>query len=189
MNQNKLTAQDYIEVILQRKWFLIFIFFAGTITSIGYSHSRPLVYRSSTLILVEPQQIPTAYVNPTVTSTVQERLNTISQQILSRTNLEKIILQLELYNTKWNENSLFSVIRQKINTLIDLSTEKVLIYFNINSSGESLPIEDLVEQMRKDVEINVVGRGNAFSVSYVAKDPVTAMRVPIPLHLFLSKKT
>ena len=52
MNQNTLTPQDYIEIIIQRKWVLIFTILVGTLISITYSYSLPLIYRSSTLIPV-----------------------------------------------------------------------------------------------------------------------------------------
>jgi polysaccharide chain length determinant protein (PEP-CTERM system associated) len=54
-------------------------------------------YQSSTSILVVPQRIPESYVQSTVTSTMEERLQTISQQILSRTRLERIIQSFDLY--------------------------------------------------------------------------------------------
>jgi polysaccharide chain length determinant protein (PEP-CTERM system associated) len=54
-------------------------------------------YRASTMILVESQKVPTDYVKTTVTSSLAERLRTIQQQITNRENLERIILELDLY--------------------------------------------------------------------------------------------
>ena len=54
-------------------------------------------YRADTLILVVPQRVPDAYVKATVTTTVEDRLQSTSQQILSRTRLERLILDLNLY--------------------------------------------------------------------------------------------
>jgi polysaccharide biosynthesis transport protein len=178
MNQNKLAVQDYIEVILRRKWVLIFTFLVGMTISIAYSYSLPLTYRSSTLILVEPQKIPTAYVSPTVTSTIQERLATISQEILSRTNLEKIILQFGLYKQEGNEGSLLlNRLNQKIKALVNLDLEKLLARFDLSKAMESVPLEVSVERMRRNIEVKVMGKGNAFAVSYDAREPVTAMKV------------
>src|SRR5215813_4595293 len=92
-----LTPQDYLEIFWRRKWWLILPFIVGTSITIFYSYSLPPVYRSSTLILVEPQQVPTSYVSSTITYGVQERLNTIKPQILSRTNLERIAKEFALY--------------------------------------------------------------------------------------------
>ena len=57
----------------------------------------PNRYRSQTTILVVPQRVPESYVGSTVTAGVGERLQTISQQILSRTRLEQIIEEFNLY--------------------------------------------------------------------------------------------
>jgi uncharacterized protein involved in exopolysaccharide biosynthesis len=189
MSQNKLKVQDYIEIILQRKWILIFTFLVGMTISVAFSYSIPLTYRSSTLILLEPQKIPTAYVSPTITSTVQERLATISQQILSRTNLETIILQFGLYKQEQNEGPpLLNVLKQKLKAIANLDLEKMLARFNPRKAAESIPIDVLVERMRRDIEVKVMGGGNAFSVSYNAKEPVTAMRVTNTLaSLFIEK--
>ena len=48
-------------------------------------------YRSETLILVVPQRVPENYVKSTVTTKIEDRLHSISQQILSRTRLERVI--------------------------------------------------------------------------------------------------
>ena len=95
--QGSFDVQAYAHLLLARKWWLILALVLGTVCATAYSYRLPPLYRASTVILVEPQRIPTAYVSSTVTSTVQERLSTISQQILSRTNLERIILQFNLY--------------------------------------------------------------------------------------------
>jgi len=88
---------EYLEIFWRRKWWLILPFIVGTSITILYSYSLPPVYRSSTLILVEPQQVPTSYVSSTITYSMQERLNTIKPQILSRTNLERIAREFALY--------------------------------------------------------------------------------------------
>ena len=57
----------------------------------------PPIYVSKSTILVESQQIPQEYVKSTVTGYVEQRLQSITQQILSRANLIKIINQFNLY--------------------------------------------------------------------------------------------
>ena len=60
----------------------------------------PDLYQSQAVILVVPQQIPDRYVRSTVTTPMDERLQAISQQILSRTRLERIIEEFGLYSTE-----------------------------------------------------------------------------------------
>ena len=93
--QKDLKLQDYLEIFWRRKWCLILLFVVGTSLAVVYSYLLPPIYRSSTLILVEAQKIPTSYVSSTLTFTMQERLNTLKQQITSRTNLE-IVWHLHL---------------------------------------------------------------------------------------------
>lgn len=57
----------------------------------------PNVYRSSTLILITPQRVPSAFIHSTVTSGIQDRIHAITQEILSRTRLENIIKEFNLY--------------------------------------------------------------------------------------------
>jgi polysaccharide chain length determinant protein (PEP-CTERM system associated) len=47
--------------------------------------------------MVVPQRVPDAYVKPTVTEGIEDRLPSISEQILSRSRLERIILDFDLY--------------------------------------------------------------------------------------------
>src|SRR5262249_52452634 len=55
------------------------------------------MYSSEVMILVVPQQVARDYVKSTVTASAAERVQTLSQQILSRSRLEKIVTELNLY--------------------------------------------------------------------------------------------
>jgi polysaccharide chain length determinant protein (PEP-CTERM system associated) len=57
----------------------------------------PEVYRSETLIMVIPQRVPDSYVKSTITGTIEDRLPSINDQILSRSRLERIIVDFDLY--------------------------------------------------------------------------------------------
>jgi len=63
----------------------------------GASWLLPVSYKSSTLILVEQPTMPKDYVIPNINDNLQDRLQNITQQILSRTRLLLIIDQLTLY--------------------------------------------------------------------------------------------
>ena len=55
------------------------------------------IYKAEMLIAVVPQRIPESYVPPTISLTLGERLQMISEQILNRTRLERIIQEFDLY--------------------------------------------------------------------------------------------
>ncbi len=70
----------------------------GTAATVLLAQMLPRTYKAEALILVDSQEIPEKYVEPTVTTAMQERLATLSQQILSATRLGKIISSLNLYS-------------------------------------------------------------------------------------------
>ena len=57
--------------------------------------------------------------------------------------------------------------------------QKIIDRFELNKGGLEGTPEDLIEQMRKNIEVKTVGTRNvdAFSLSFQGKDPVTVMNV------------
>ncbi|HWZ43315.1 MAG TPA: Wzz/FepE/Etk N-terminal domain-containing protein [Candidatus Saccharimonadales bacterium] len=91
------TLEDYWAIMRRRRWFLILpLFLTWTMVLVG-SRFIPPKYRSETVIIVEQQRGPEQYVLPNLVTDVQERLQSMTQQILSRTRLEGIIHQFGLY--------------------------------------------------------------------------------------------
>src|SRR6266850_2011209 len=81
----------------RRKW-LALCAFAG-VFSVGAALTAflPNVYQAAATILVVGQQVPADFVKTTVTGALDTRLQTISQQILSRARLEELINRFGLY--------------------------------------------------------------------------------------------
>jgi protein tyrosine kinase modulator len=88
---------DYLEVFLRRLWYFVIPFAAVIIGAGIYAFVVPKEYRASTLILVTPQKVPEDFVRPTVTSRIEDRLQSIGQEIMSRTRLEQVINEFNLY--------------------------------------------------------------------------------------------
>jgi polysaccharide chain length determinant protein (PEP-CTERM system associated) len=65
--------------------------------AILYSLRLPDQYRSESLILVIPQRVPDSYVRPTVTIRIEDQLQALSHEVLSRTELEHIVHDFNLY--------------------------------------------------------------------------------------------
>ena len=91
------TTAEYIEILRRRIWYIVIPFVLILTGASAYAIFAPRQYKASTLILVSPQRIPEAFVQATVTSKVEERLQSIAQEVLSRTRLEQIINDLKLY--------------------------------------------------------------------------------------------
>ncbi len=89
--------RQYFEIVRRRFWYFLIPFFLGWVLVWTASWVLPARYRSGTLILVEQPSMPKDYVTPNVTDDLQNRLQSITQQILSRTRLLRIIDQLNLY--------------------------------------------------------------------------------------------
>ena len=81
----------------RRKWLALGVFALPFVAALSLIVSMPALYRSTALVLVERQQVPEAFVRPTVTSDVETRLRSISQQILSRSRLDALITRFGLY--------------------------------------------------------------------------------------------
>lgn len=81
----------------RRKWLAMLIFMVPFVAAVTVIFSLPPFYRSTALVLVEGQQVPENFVPATVTSQLETRLHTISQEILSRARLESLITRFRLY--------------------------------------------------------------------------------------------
>ena len=91
------TPEDIVVIAWRRKWWAILPAIMITAGVYAWVRTLPNLYRSDTLILVVPQRVPENYVKSTVTTRIEDRLQSIQQQILSRTRLERIIQDFNLY--------------------------------------------------------------------------------------------
>jgi polysaccharide chain length determinant protein (PEP-CTERM system associated) len=85
-----------INLALRRKWWIIIPFVLAVGGGVLILAVVPKSYKATTLILLEPQSIPESFIRSTVTETMEGRLRTMSEQIRSRTNLEKVIKEFQL---------------------------------------------------------------------------------------------
>jgi polysaccharide chain length determinant protein (PEP-CTERM system associated) len=81
----------------RRKWQIVLPAIVIASAAAWGIQRLPNRYRSEALLLVVPQRVPEAFVRSTVTTRRDDRLQSITQQILSRTQLEDIIRDFDLY--------------------------------------------------------------------------------------------
>ena len=86
----------YIHLLKVKKWYLIIPALIISISSLLIAFLLPSIFESSSTILIEEQQIPQDFVRTTVTGFADQRIQSITQQILSRTRLWEIIKQFDL---------------------------------------------------------------------------------------------
>jgi succinoglycan biosynthesis transport protein ExoP len=95
-----LSWEEYWAVAVRRRWWILLPFFLGWVAVWGASWLLPAMYQSESLILVEQQKVPDQYVVPNVSSNLQQRVQSLTEQILSRTRLQATIDKFHLYAGK-----------------------------------------------------------------------------------------
>jgi polysaccharide chain length determinant protein (PEP-CTERM system associated) len=91
------TLPEMAGAIVRRRWLILVPFAIGVAMAPYLAKYAPPRYRSEALIVVIPQQVPDDYVKSAVSQTLDQRLPGITDQILSRTKLQPIIEDLDLY--------------------------------------------------------------------------------------------
>jgi polysaccharide biosynthesis transport protein len=87
----------YLDILRRRKWWVILTATAIFVTTLVTVLRMPNVYRSETVILVDPQKVPDAFVPATVNTTVADRLATVRQEVMSPTRLKQLLDETGLY--------------------------------------------------------------------------------------------
>lgn len=148
-NQLKITPEFIIDLVIRRRWMILLPFFAVLIGGIYFSIATPRIYEAKTLILVEGQRVPQNYVQSIVTDETSVRINTISHQILSRTNLEKIMRNFALFSGPRYENMFME---EKVDLL-----------------RENIDVNVITDRKKRHTD--------AFEISFRGKDPQKVMNV------------
>ncbi len=131
------TPIDFGEIkgmVRRRRWQFLIPFFCGWLLVWGASWVIPSTYRSGTLILVEQPSVPEKYVVSNIDSDIQHQLDSITQQILSRTRLIRIIDSLGLYATERKHKSaddMVETMRKDIEIELSHGDDRKLSAFNI----------------------------------------------------------
>jgi polysaccharide chain length determinant protein (PEP-CTERM system associated) len=117
----KYKPEDFVNIIWRYKWLLVVPVLLGTLIAVVVGRRMPNRYMSETLVLVVPQRVPSEYVRSTVTTKIEDRVRTIREQILSRSRLERIVEELNLYPELRREATMEEVIdemRRNVNTRV-----------------------------------------------------------------------
>jgi polysaccharide chain length determinant protein (PEP-CTERM system associated) len=141
------TPEDFVWIAWSRKWFILVPAVVISIGTFLWARSLPDRYQSSATVLVIGQQVPKDLIRPTVTDSVEDRLRAISQEILSRTKLERIIDEFGLYKKERGDRIMEDIIEQ-------------------------MRTRDLVINIPR-----TRGDTTSFSVSFTAEKPRIAMQV------------
>jgi len=108
--------------MVRRKWLILSVVVLGTVVGGGLAWMKQDLFRSSTVILVEQQKIPEKYVDSIVGGSAAERVSSITQQVLSRTNLTKIIEEFNLFQDVIRQEG-YETVFEKIRKNVKIRTK------------------------------------------------------------------
>ena len=92
-------VDEYWAVVRRRKWWIIGPLFFGWLLVFVSAWIIPARYTSESVLLIEKPKIPDKFVLPNVQVELGERLETITQQVLSRSRLLAIVNRFHLYES------------------------------------------------------------------------------------------
>jgi polysaccharide chain length determinant protein (PEP-CTERM system associated) len=112
-------------------------------------------YRADTLIQVIPQQVPETYIRPTVTTRIDDRLRAIGQQIMSRTRLEPIAREFNLYAKEIKSGLMEDVIEQMRRDMsVDITRgDAFRISFVANDPRTAMRVTERIASMYIDASL------------------------------------
>jgi protein tyrosine kinase modulator len=154
--ESQLEFSELIAFVRRRKKFLIFSFIIIFPGIVAFALILPPIYKSETTILRESQQVSQEYVRSTETSHAEARLDAATQQVMSRSNLIKII----------NIYDLYSEIRAK-KTMEEIVSEM----------RDALNLEILYAKVQNERTGRSSAINTAFKLSYEGKDPQKVQKV------------
>jgi len=147
----------YLTLVSRRRWFIIVPFCLAVIVGMALIFMLPKIYEATTMILVQPQRVPEKMVASVVDSDIENRINTLSQQVLSRSNLERVIDQFKLFS--------------------DPKAANMLMEDKLESLRKRIKVEvGRATRSRRDTD--------SFSISFRSSDPQTTMQVANGLATF-----
>lgn len=92
-----ITHRELLAVAYRRRWWFILPLLAGIAVALAMAVLIRPQYRSTAMLLVASQDVPTSFVASPLTSYADERIAKIRQQILSRTHLVQLMREMKLY--------------------------------------------------------------------------------------------
>ncbi|HAM49679.1 MAG TPA: chain-length determining protein, partial [Nitrospiraceae bacterium] len=149
--------EDVLAIIKRRRWGITISALAVFLLSVVVVLVWEPVYRSTSTILIEDQEIPREYVMATVSSYAEQRLQAINQRTMSASRLLEIIKRFDLYADK----------RKKLTTeeIVEIMRKKDIKFQTITA--------DVVDPRTGRPTAATI----AFTLSYEGKNPVVVQQV------------
>ncbi|MGB7631695.1 MAG: Wzz/FepE/Etk N-terminal domain-containing protein [Candidatus Deferrimicrobium sp.] len=151
------TVADIVGILRRRKWNVVVPALAVFGLAALLAIFLPRMYKSTTTILIEEQEVPREYVATNITSFADQRLQTINQRIMSTTNLIEVMNRFHLYEDRKD--------RETIDEIVERMRKKDIKFATISA--------DVIDpRSGRPAQATI-----AFSVSYEGKNPETVQQV------------
>ncbi len=162
------SPEEVVSLLVRRAWLLLLPLCLGLGAGAVYAGKMSEEYRSETLIMVVPQRIPDSYVKRTDTTTIGDRLASITEQIQSRSRLERIISEFDLYPDERARGVMEDVVqrmRSKIGVQIEGQAQEA---FRVSYTGaEPRTAQKVTERLASwYIEENLRDRANLASSTH-----------------------
>jgi polysaccharide chain length determinant protein (PEP-CTERM system associated) len=131
----------YLAVFLRRLHYFIIIFALVSAAAIAAAFLLQPVYRANSVLLVESSQIPGALAAPTVQAQALEKLQTIQNRLMTRTNLLEIAQRLKVFRDmgKMTPDAIVEAMRQQT-TITNSAGRGMATIMTVVFEGESGPV-------------------------------------------------
>ncbi len=112
----RFAIEDYVGILRYRKWLIIIPLVTLTIVTAIGSHFLTDIFRAQTTILVSEGDVPSDIVRTTVSDSIQERVATIREQVLSESMLLNVVRSYGLYPAMANRptEELIAIMRSNV---------------------------------------------------------------------------
>lgn len=160
-------VRDYITAFHRRRKLILMTSVGLLSVSLLLAFLWPPTYKSTATILIEEQEIPSDLVRSTITSYADQRIETIKQQVMSRTTLWKVVEQFNLYEDQRKSSPAEEIVKRFVK---DIEVEVISA--------------DVVDKRTQHATKATI----AFTVSYQNRSPELAQKVANELtSLFLGE--
>ena len=146
------TVGKLVSILARRRWWILLPFCCVTLATIAGLALLPNRYTSTATLLVVQQQVPQRYVVPNSTTDVTSALQAMKQEVLSRTQLLRMINDFGLYPKQ----------RKRL-------APEELIALMLNNDIVIVPINESPQSGNKDFD--------AFRISFTAENALVAQQV------------
>jgi uncharacterized protein involved in exopolysaccharide biosynthesis len=165
MSENReLTMDDYLAMVKRRLKVILIPALLAPLAGFLASYAFPPKYTSQSTVLVEGQKVPDNYVQSVITADFTQRVQTLSQEVLSPSRLRPMIENLGLAKPD-DENKLISDIQQ------NMTVEPVVT--SMSAAAAQAGISGAKKKKQSSTDEPVPG----FNVNYTDSNPSRAQKI------------